>query len=130
MEEEEEDYDKKDNRIVLHEDKKYFPDAEEVYPGAEVIIQEEDTQALEDPLVKLKRDKVFEHTESDFQTTFSFEFVQDMMNNPELIRNVAFIGHLHHGKTTLIDNLVEQTHDLKYPFTQEYHFTGWITMTL
>ena len=33
--------------IVLHEDKKYYPSAEEVYgPDVETIVQEEDTQAL------------------------------------------------------------------------------------
>lgn len=33
--------------VVLHEDKKYYPTAEEVYgPEVETIIQEEDTQPL------------------------------------------------------------------------------------
>ena len=30
------------------------------------------------------------------------------MGNPELVRNVALVGHLHHGKTTVMDMLVEQ----------------------
>ncbi|OTF79078.1 hypothetical protein BLA29_014467, partial [Euroglyphus maynei] len=34
----------------------------------------------------------------------------DLMDNPNLIRNVAFIGHLHHGKTTFVDCIIEQTH--------------------
>jgi U5 small nuclear ribonucleoprotein component len=33
-----------------------------------------------------------------------------MMDNPNVIRNVALIGHLHHGKTTLVDCLIRQTH--------------------
>ncbi|KAF0462937.1 P-loop containing nucleoside triphosphate hydrolase protein [Gigaspora margarita] len=33
-----------------------------------------------------------------------------MMNFPELIRNVAIIGHLHHGKTSFVDMLVNETH--------------------
>ena len=33
--------------VVLHEDKKYYPTAEEVYgPEVETIVQEEDTQPL------------------------------------------------------------------------------------
>lgn len=32
------------------------------------------------------------------------------MDTPPLIRNVALIGHLHHGKTTFVDCLVRQTH--------------------
>lgn len=37
-------------------------------------------------------------------------FLADMMDNPNLIRNVALIGHLHHGKTTFVDCLIRQTH--------------------
>ena len=37
-------------------------------------------------------------------------FLADLMDTPTLIRNVALIGHLHHGKTTFIDCLVRQTH--------------------
>lgn len=33
-----------------------------------------------------------------------------MMDNTSLIRNVALIGHLHHGKTTFVDCLIRQTH--------------------
>lgn len=32
------------------------------------------------------------------------------MDTPTLIRNVALVGHLHHGKTTFIDCLIRQTH--------------------
>lgn len=34
----------------------------------------------------------------------------DLMDTPPLIRNVALVGHLHHGKTTFVDCLVRQTH--------------------
>jgi len=32
------------------------------------------------------------------------------MDNSVLIRNVALVGQLHHGKTSFVDCLVEQTH--------------------
>ena len=36
--------------VVLHEDKKYYPSAEEVYgPEVETIVHEEDTQPLTGP---------------------------------------------------------------------------------
>ena len=38
----------------------------------------------------------------------------DLMDNSNLIRNIAFIGHLHHGKTTFVDCIVEQTHPELY----------------
>ncbi len=36
----------------------------------------------------------------------------DLLNFPEQTRNVALVGHLHHGKTAFMDMLVMQTHDL------------------
>ena len=32
-------------------------------------------------------------------THYSNEFLAGLMTNPELVRNVAVVGHLHHGKT-------------------------------
>jgi U5 small nuclear ribonucleoprotein component len=40
------------SQIVLHEDKKYYPNAEEVYgEDVETLVQEEDTQALTEPII-------------------------------------------------------------------------------
>lgn len=40
------------NQIIMHEDKKYYPSAEEVYgPGVETLVQEEDTQLLTVPII-------------------------------------------------------------------------------
>ena len=36
------------------------------------------------------------------------------MSFPEMIRNVAVVGHLHHGKTALLDMLVFETHKLDW----------------
>lgn len=38
----------------------------------------------------------------------------DMMHHPEMMRNVIFAGHLHHGKTSLIDMLVFETHQMTW----------------
>lgn len=40
------------NAVVLHEDKKYYPTAEEVYgPDVETLVQEEDAQPLSEPII-------------------------------------------------------------------------------
>jgi U5 small nuclear ribonucleoprotein component len=116
---------------VLHEDKKYYPDAEEVFPEAEVLVQEgmlltlslcwslltfslEDTMALSEPVIKPIRMKTHDHRMKveDFPpTTFSKEYLINLMSCPDLIRNVAVVGQLHHGKTGFMQLLVDQTHE-------------------
>ncbi|GFS72205.1 116 kDa U5 small nuclear ribonucleoprotein component [Nephila pilipes] len=99
-------------QIVLHEDKKYYPSAEEVYgPDVETIVQEEDTQALTEPIIAPVKKKKFSYVEQELPNTkYNLEFLADLMDNTDLIRNVALIGHLHHGKTSFVDCLIEQTH--------------------
>lgn len=45
-----------------------------------------------------------------YSLPFLTRFLADLMDTPTLIRNVALVGHLHHGKTTFVDCLVRQTH--------------------
>jgi len=102
------------NAVILHEDKQYYPTAEQVY-GAEVEtrVEEEDAQPLTQPIIAPVEQKKFNIEEADLPPVFfDREFMTDLMNFPEQIRNVAFAGHLHHGKTTFSDMLVLQTHDI------------------
>ncbi|KAI8793337.1 U5 small nuclear ribonucleoprotein component [Biomphalaria glabrata] len=99
-------------QVVLHEDKKYYPTPEEVYgPDVETIVQEEDTQPLTEPIIAPIKNKKFSMVEQDLPTTtYNMEFLADLMDCPNLVRNVTLCGHLHHGKTSFIDCLMEQTH--------------------
>ncbi|XP_013099723.1 116 kDa U5 small nuclear ribonucleoprotein component [Stomoxys calcitrans] len=115
MDEEEdqnEDEDKEVTAVVLHEDKRYYPTAVEVYgPDVETIVQEEDAQPLDKPLIEPVKKLKFQIKEQELpETTYNMEFMADLMDTPPLIRNVALIGHLHHGKTTFVDCLIRQTH--------------------
>ena len=98
--------------VVLHEDKKYYPTAMEVYgPEVETLVQEEDAQPLTEPIIAPVRKNKFQHIEQEIpETTYDPEFMADLMDNPNLVRNVALVGHLHHGKSTFIDCLMHQTH--------------------
>uniref|UniRef100_A0A914UWU3 Tr-type G domain-containing protein n=1 Tax=Plectus sambesii TaxID=2011161 RepID=A0A914UWU3_9BILA len=100
------------NQIVLHEDKKYYQTALEVYgPDVETLVQEEDAQPLTEPIVKPVKIRKFQALEQDLpQTVYNNEYLADMMDCPHLMRNIALAGHLHHGKTTFVDCLIEQTH--------------------
>ena len=111
----------KDHQIILHEDKKYFPELEEAYPGVETLIMEEDAQPITQPIIEPIKSKNFDIVEKQIpETTFSFDFLA------ELIRNVGILGHLHHGKTSLMDLFVQQTHLKNWKNEREYNFTGGI----
>jgi U5 small nuclear ribonucleoprotein component len=98
--------------IVLHEDKKFYPEADEVYPNAETLVMEEDSQPLEEPIIASVKVKTFSQAEKDVpKTTYAPEFMAGLMKTPQLVRNIAVLGHLHHGKTLFVDMLIEQTHD-------------------
>uniref|UniRef100_A0ACB8ET38 U5 small nuclear ribonucleoprotein component n=1 Tax=Sphaerodactylus townsendi TaxID=933632 RepID=A0ACB8ET38_9SAUR len=112
--------------VVLHEDKKYYPTAEEVYgPEVETIVQEEDTQPLTEPIIKPVKTKKFSLMEQTLPlTVYEMDFLADLMDNSELIRNVTLCGHLHHGKTCFVDCLIEQTHpEIRKRYDQDLCYT-------
>jgi 116 kDa U5 small nuclear ribonucleoprotein component len=109
------DEDGPSNAVILHEDKQYYPTAQQVY-GADVetMVQEEDAQPLSVPIIAPVEQKKFQVQEADLpEALYSREFMTDLLSFPEGIRNIAFAGHLHHGKTAFVDMLVMQTHDLQ-----------------
>ena len=77
------------------------------------MVQEEDAQPLTQPIIAPVEKKKFAVQEADLPgVRYSREFMTDLMNLPEQIRNVALVGHLHHGKTAFADMLVLETHDI------------------
>ena len=95
-----------EDQIILYEDKKYYPDMSEIYKGVETLIEEEDAQAITDPLIRYTKEKKFDMRIPTPDTTYSTQFLLDLMSNPHTIRNIALVGHLHHGKTMLVDTLL------------------------
>ncbi|XHG02787.1 hypothetical protein AWENTII_006117 [Aspergillus wentii] len=102
------------NAVVLHEDKQYYPSAQQVYgEDVETLVQEEDAQPLSEPIIAPVQQKKFAIEEVELPPVFySREFMTDLLNFPDQTRNIALVGHLHHGKTAFMDMLVKQTHDL------------------
>ena len=100
----------------MHEDKRYYPDAEDVYGGeVEVVVQEEDTQMLSEPIIAPVDRKAYQMREKQVpNTSYSKQYMLQLMDEPEFVRNIAVVGHLHHGKTSLCDMLIEQTHSLDF----------------
>ncbi|PFH62636.1 hypothetical protein XA68_12710 [Ophiocordyceps unilateralis] len=102
------------NAVVLHEDKQYYPTAEQVYgPDVDTRVEEEDALPLSKPIIAPVEVKKFKIEEADLPPVFfDRTFMTDLMNFPEQARNVALAGHLHHGKTSFMDMLVLETHDI------------------
>lgn len=121
-----EDIEKTGMEVVLHEDKKYYPTHEEVYgEEVETIVHEEDAQPLTEPIIApIKRKKFSLAVQELPNTTYDMEYLADLMDSPELIRNVVLAGHLHHGKTSFVDCLIEQTHpDIAKKEDKDLRFT-------
>ncbi|KAI8820180.1 P-loop containing nucleoside triphosphate hydrolase protein [Fimicolochytrium jonesii] len=112
-------------QIVLHEDKKYYATAEEIYgPDVETLVQEEDTQLLTEPIIApVKKRKTYVQEKDLPPTFYNKEFLADLTAFPELTRNIAIVGHLHHGKTSLVDVLVSQTHDMQWDLESKERYT-------
>jgi len=113
-----------ENQIVLHEDKNYYPDAQDVYGGAETVVLDEDAQPLEEPIIAPVKTKSFSTQEKKLpKTTYSMDFMTSLMETPTLIRNVAVVGHLHCGKTLLMDILISSTHEDEWKLEKETKYT-------
>jgi len=102
--------------IVLHEDKKYYPDVEDVYPEAETMVQDEDSMPITEPIIKPIKTKKFSVLEKNLpQLTYSSDYMTALTEAPQLIRNMAIVGSLAHGKTSFLDLLIERTHQTPWP---------------
>ncbi|KAF8313997.1 P-loop containing nucleoside triphosphate hydrolase protein [Clavulina sp. PMI_390] len=111
--------------VVLHEHKKYYPTAQEVY-GADVetLVQEEDAQPLSEPIVAPVKVRRWAIQEKDLpETRYDKGFLLNMLQFPSMVRNVAIVGHLHHGKTALMDMLVHETHVLPWDSDKQLRYT-------
>jgi len=121
----EEDLGQDARAVVLHEDKRYYPDAETVYPGAKTVVLDEDAQPLEEPILKPAAIRTFSSLESGPPParSYSTPFLLGLMERPELIRNVAVLGSLHAGKTTLTDVLVQRAHSVEWDPSREFRYS-------
>ena len=64
-------------QVVLHEDKKYYPTAEEVYgPDVETIVQEDDQPLIESIIEPVRLKKFSYHVQDLPLTTYDLELIE------------------------------------------------------
>lgn len=114
-EEEHDDQHTEENQIILQEDKVYYSTMSETFGNeVETVIQTEDAQTIDQPLVNPDVEKKFKIEDKTLpKTTYSKEYLTELLNYPEKIRNVSLVGSLKSGKTSFLDTLILQTHQLK-----------------
>ncbi|KAJ5753856.1 uncharacterized protein N7511_008009 [Penicillium nucicola] len=77
------------NAVILHEDKQYYPSAQQVYgEDVETMVQEEDAQPLSEPIIAPVQQKKFAIAETELPPYISL------------------------GSSSFMDMLVKETHDL------------------
>ncbi|KAL9936000.1 hypothetical protein V8E36_004842 [Tilletia maclaganii] len=125
------------NAVVLHEEKKYYPTANETYgDNVEALVQEEDTQGIDVPIIEPVKTRKFAISEevggaegiggtssSIPEPRFSRDFMASLLGFPEHVRNVAVVGHLHHGKTSLLDMLLFESHRMEVDMDRDTRYT-------
>ena len=101
--------------IVLAEDKSYYPAAETVYgKDVETMIEEEDHQPITKPIIEPVVEQFNQIVNLKVPKTFySDEYLCQMLAKPALSRSIALVGHLHHGKTSLSDMLLQASYEEK-----------------
>ena len=98
--------------VTLNEEKELYKDADELFPNIENLVMEEDAQPITVPIISPKKENKLDLFETKMPNlNFNLEFLSHLMTQPKLIRNIAIVGSLLHGKTTFMDMIIHYTHN-------------------
>lgn len=103
--------------VILPDDVEHYPSADTVFgPDTEVLVEEDDAQSITEPIIAPKLETTSalkESKESEPVPRYNLEyFATAVLGTPGLIRNIALVGAIHHGKTCLADMLLEAAYDM------------------
>lgn len=101
----------------------------------DILVETEDTQSLNTPIVgptayemSKSENAIFTKLKQNIpRAMYDRRYMLDLMNIPERIRNVAVIGPLHSGKTSLVDLFVVDSHK-RAPQSSHNVQMGWKPM--
>eukprot|EP01042_Synura_sphagnicola_P009226 gene9226-11847_t len=83
-----------ENRIILHEDKKYYPDAEEIYPGVRTVTLDEDAQDLNEPIIKPVKQKDEQERHLSIKSNVLSLVLDDLKEKSYFLNVVDTPGHV------------------------------------
>jgi U5 small nuclear ribonucleoprotein component len=98
--------------VVLDDAQNHYGKAQQLYgENVDVVFHDEDNMPLEVPVIpRVAEKKSVGYAYENPETKYSSEFLTCLIKNPVLNRNVTLVGHLHHGKTTFMEMLLQNTH--------------------
>ncbi|GCE97052.1 hypothetical protein ZYGM_002717 [Zygosaccharomyces mellis] len=128
------DYDG-DGQVSENQEQRLIPLQDAFGGDVEVLVETEDNQDVNVPLVEAAREhtkgpdySVFTHLKKHVpKAAYDREYMLGMLKAPERIRNVAIVGPLHSGKTSLVDLLVMESHE-NLPHLSRRNRLGWNQM--
>lgn len=109
------DDEQNNNQVILQEDKVYYSTMSETFGNdVETVIQTTDNQTIDQPLVNPQIEKKFKIEDKNLpKTTYSKQYLAETLIYPNKVRNVSLVGSLKSGKTSFLDTMILQTHQLK-----------------
>jgi small GTP-binding protein len=105
-----------ETRIIIQEDKQHYLTLAQTFgDDVETIVQDRDNQDINVPLVQPENVKETNKIEDSKipKTNYSKDYLVSLLNIPSKIRNVSIVGGLNSGKTSLLDLLILETHQLR-----------------
>ncbi|GAV56247.1 hypothetical protein ZYGR_0BB00240 [Zygosaccharomyces rouxii] len=124
-----------DEQVNGNEEQALVPLQDAFGDDVEVLVETKDNQDANVPLVEVAREhakgpdySVFTHLKKHVpKAAYDRDYMLGMLEAPERIRNVAVVGPLHSGKTSLVDLLVVESHE-NLPHLSRRNQLGWSQM--
>lgn len=85
------------------------------------MIEQEDRQDITQSIIQKHEEKHHDYIQ-ELPTVYSADYLQELLKIPALNRTICVAGHLSHGKTLLMDMLVQETHIKNWDLEKNYRW--------